>query len=179
MKRVFLMTVAGLMLASPMAAPAFAQQPYPQQQQQYGDHGRDQNGRGQNDNDRHDDHDRGPNGQNGNQNQSHGNVDWRDTRPDARWDDHQHNGYYIRNTWHPGAPPPSAYHKRGFQLAWRPWHKGDRLGAYNTRYTEVDYRSRHLRAPPRGYHYVQTDNGDVLLAALATGIIASIILSNN
>ena len=30
----------------------------------------------------------------------------------------------------------------------------------------------------RGYHYVRSDNGDILLVAVTTGVIASIIASH-
>ena len=43
-------------------------------------------------------------------------------------------------------------------------------------YREVDYRNYRLKAPPRGYHYVKDNNsGEIILAAIATGIIASIL----
>lgn len=45
-------------------------------------------------------------------------------------------------------------------------------------YVVSDWRARHLRQPPRGYHYVRSDNGDFLLVAISTGIIASIIASH-
>lgn len=103
---------------------------------------------------------------------------WRDARPNARWDARQHNGYYIRNEWHYGQPSANAYRTRGFQLGYKPWARGDRLGAYNNGYREVNYRDYRLNAPPRGYHYVRDDNtGEIILAAIATGIIASIILN--
>ena len=58
------------------------------------------------------------------------------------------------------------------------WKRGDRLGDYRRSYREVDYRVIHQKAPPRGYHYVRDNNtGEILLAAIATGIIASIILN--
>ena len=77
-----------------------------------------------------------------------------------------------------GPPPASAYRTRGFQLGYKPWARGDRLGDYNRNYREVDYRGIHQKAPPRGYHYVKDDNtGEIILAAIATGIIASIILN--
>ena len=41
----------------------------------------------------------------------------------------------------------------------------------------VDYRSHHLRTPPRGYEWRQVDNNYVLAAA-ATGLIASVILAS-
>jgi len=58
------------------------------------------------------------------------------------------------------------------------WYRGDRLPyEYRTRHYVVDdWRSHHLYAPPRGYHWVQS-GGDYLLVAVATGIIASILLN--
>jgi Ni/Co efflux regulator RcnB len=49
---------------------------------------------------------------------------------------------------------------------------------YRDRYRDVDYRNYHLRAPPRGYHYVRDDRGSILLVGLATGVILSSILSD-
>lgn len=59
------------------------------------------------------------------------------------------------------------------------WRRGDRLpSAYRDRYRPVDYRHAHLRAPPRGYHYVRDDNsGETLLVGIATGVILGVILS--
>ena len=51
-------------------------------------------------------------------------------------------------------------------------YRGD--GAYLS-----DYRRFGYRAPPRGYRYYRTNGGDVVLAAVATGIIASVIASNS
>ncbi len=60
----------------------------------------------------------------------------------------------------------------------RGWARGQRLPSeYRTRGHYVDYRRHHLRAPPRGYQWVQVDNNYVMVA-LATGLIASIIASN-
>ncbi len=57
------------------------------------------------------------------------------------------------------------------------WRAGDRFGSYRN-YREVDYRSYRLKHPPRGYHYVRDNNtGEIILAAIATGLIASIILN--
>ena len=59
------------------------------------------------------------------------------------------------------------------------WHKGDRLpDNYRGRQYEVaDWRSHHLSAPPAGYHWVNV-NGDFVLAAVATGVIADLLLNN-
>ncbi len=45
-------------------------------------------------------------------------------------------------------------------------------------YVVTDWRARHLRQPPRGYHYVRSDNGDFLLVAITTGVIASILANH-
>lgn len=58
------------------------------------------------------------------------------------------------------------------------FHSGDRLPAeYRSRqYVVDDWRSHRLSAPPRGYQWVQV-GGDYVLAAIATGIITSLILN--
>lgn len=58
------------------------------------------------------------------------------------------------------------------------WYKrGGRLpSAYREKkYVVGDWRAYHLRQPPRGYHWVRSDNGDYLLVAIASGLIASIV----
>jgi Ni/Co efflux regulator RcnB len=64
---------------------------------------------------------------------------------------------------------------RGYQA--RQWHRGERLpAAYRSRAYTVDYRAYGLRAPPRGYQYVRVNN-DVVMTAVATGLITSVIVS--
>jgi Ni/Co efflux regulator RcnB len=57
--------------------------------------------------------------------------------------------------------------------------RGQRLNQeYRTsRYVVSDWRARRLSAPPRGHHWVRAGN-DYVLAAIATGIIAQVLLSN-
>lgn len=59
------------------------------------------------------------------------------------------------------------------------WHRGDRLPERyrGNEYVVSDWRSHHLRPPPRGYHWVQS-NGDYVLAAIATGVIADMIINS-
>jgi Ni/Co efflux regulator RcnB len=45
------------------------------------------------------------------------------------------------------------------------------------RYVVNDWNQRHLSAPPRGHQWVRAGN-DYVLAAIATGIIAQVFLSN-
>jgi hypothetical protein len=56
------------------------------------------------------------------------------------------------------------------------WQRGERMGQNDWNGARpVDYRAHHLRHPPRGYEWRQS-NGDYVLAAVATGLIASAIL---
>jgi Ni/Co efflux regulator RcnB len=59
------------------------------------------------------------------------------------------------------------------------YYRGDRLPAeYRHRNYVVDHwRDHHLSAPPRGYQWVQY-GGDYLLVAVATGIIAQLLLAH-
>ena len=60
----------------------------------------------------------------------------------------------------------------------RNWRKGERFDRNEwNRYERVDYRRYKLRQPPRGYEWRRVDNNSVL-AAVATGVIASVILAN-
>lgn len=141
-------------------------------------------GRGDNnrrDNDRNDRSDRNDRRDNDRGNRWDGNDNNRGDRGDhrrTRWDNQRHNGYTYNGRWYHG-PPPAAYEGRnGYQAGYRNWRRGERLPSYyQNRYRSVDYRREHLRAPPRGYRYVEDDRGDTLLVAIATGVILSIILS--
>jgi len=76
-----------------------------------------------------------------------------------------------------GAPMRDAAAGRpGGPIPHSDWHRGDRLPAeYRDRNYVVDnWREHGLSAPPRGYHWVGV-NGDYVLAAVATGVIANIL----
>lgn len=59
------------------------------------------------------------------------------------------------------------------------WYKGSRVPPQyrSQHYVVNDWRGHHLSAPPRGYHWIQ-NGGDYLLVAIATGVIASMVLGN-
>jgi Ni/Co efflux regulator RcnB len=61
----------------------------------------------------------------------------------------------------------------------REWRRGDRLpnDYRNRQYVVDDYRGYGLHKPPRGYQWVGI-NGDFALVGIASGVIASIQLSN-
>lgn len=66
-------------------------------------------------------------------------------------------------------------HDEGVRDGW--YKKGGHLPVTyrGNDYVVSDWRAEHLRQPPRGYHWVRSDNGDFLLAAVTTGVIASIV----
>ena len=165
----YLATTAIAVMMFVGALPAASAEQYQGQpgQGQYQNHDSHQNDAHQNDA-----HQSGPSGYRDSRHR------WRDNRADARWDDSQHNGYYADGRFYHGPPPQDRYGQRGFALGYQPWARGQRLGYYGNRYHEVSYREHHLRRPQRGYHWVQSDRGDFLLAAIASGVIAQVILSN-
>lgn len=57
--------------------------------------------------------------------------------------------------------------------------RGQRLSQEyrDQRYVVNDWKARHLNAPPRGHQWVRAGN-DYVLAAIATGVITQILLSN-
>jgi Ni/Co efflux regulator RcnB len=189
MKRFLLSTAAGLMIAGALSLPAVAQQGYGSQQGQGqreyqsrpDDRGQPQGYQIPNQYQRQDDrNDRNYNGRGQRQaSKYHDNqTRWRDNRRNSRWNDRDHNGYYIGRDWHRGQPSARDYNQRGFALGYRPWQRGDRLGSYNQRYSEIDYRDYRVQRPPQGYRWVEDDNGDLIMAALVGGLIAAIISNN-
>ena len=57
---------------------------------------------------------------------------------------------------------------------------GDRLPPQyrsNRQYVVNDWQQRHLRKPPRGYHWVRDDNNNYFLAAVTTGVILDLLLN--
>lgn len=105
--------------------------------------------------------------------------DLRQERREARWDQRRHNGYYMNGRFYRGQPPAWAYQRGDYRPEYRSWRRGERLPSYyRSHYREVDWRRAHYRQPPRGYRYVRDDNtGEVLLVAIATGVILSILMN--
>ncbi|KPF85115.1 hypothetical protein IP78_00020 [Brevundimonas sp. AAP58] len=87
--------------------------------------------------------------------------DWRrDHRRDHRYD---HRRYY-------GPPYGNAYGHRSR------WYRGAVIPYdYRGRWYVRDYHRYGYAPPPRGYGYYRTDTGDIVLAALATGVIISLL----
>lgn len=76
---------------------------------------------------------------------------------------HHDNGHHNGR----GAGPHHNYYKGGYvSREYRQRH-----------YVVNDWHGRHLHAPPRGYHWVQT-GPDYVLISISNGLIAQIVLSN-
>ncbi|MEJ1961898.1 MAG: RcnB family protein [Gammaproteobacteria bacterium] len=58
------------------------------------------------------------------------------------------------------------------------WARGERLpkAYYAKSYVVVNYQARGWRQPPRGYHWVRV-NDDVVLAAIATGVVLDVLFN--
>ena len=92
-----------------------------------------------------------------------GNNNRNDNRYDNRSNDHRND---VR-----GAGNNNRFDNR------RNWRKGGRIERNDwNRGRRVDYHTRKLQRPPRGYEWREVD-GNYVMAAMATGLIASIILS--
>lgn len=86
---------------------------------------------------------------------------------------HDQRGQYDQSrspSWHRPPPPRGAGPNHDFR-------RGGHLPSHYRRkaYVVHDWRGRHLRAPPRGYHWVRAGS-DFVLIAITSGIIAQIVL---
>ena len=81
--------------------------------------------------------------------------DHHEDHPADHHDDH-HDGYVRHDEW-----------KKGYRMRQEDWARGQR----------IDYRTYHLNAPPRGYEWRSVD-GNYVMAAIATGLIASTIVAS-
>lgn len=73
-----------------------------------------------------------------------------------------------------GRTVSKAARQNGASHRFKKGERFDRNRAQN--YRVVDYRTyrSHLRAPPRGYHWVRSGN-DAVLVAVTSGIVASVV----
>ena len=95
-------------------------------------------------------------------------------RPDQGHDQGRNDSQYERHATKRYKAPNRYQPPRGYQ-AGHQWRRGEKLpSTYRGRNYVVDYRHYGLGAPPRGYQYVRV-NDDVVLAAVATGVISTVI----
>ncbi|OOG64915.1 hypothetical protein B0E46_05860 [Rhodanobacter sp. B04] len=107
------------------------------------------------------------------------NQDWHDHHD--KHDDQGDHGHDRGRDDHRGYDDRRGYyvsHDRGRHEGW--YKRGGYVPVEyrDRRYVVDDWRVYHLRQPPYGYHYVRGDDGQFLLVAVATGVIADILLSH-
>jgi len=174
MKRLFAAMVVAVTLSSGVVTTAQADNR---------DRNRNEQGRHDRHNDRRDDWRHGDRRDNRNYNRhddrrrDYRSDDWRryDHRDDRRYDRHDWDrNYGFRH--YDGRRYSYGRYVRPSGYYYRSWRYGDRLpyGYYSSRYVVNDYHLYRLRPPPYGYHYVRVDH-DVVLAAIASGIVVSAV----
>jgi len=75
---------------------------------------------------------------------------------DHRDDNHDNHAYVEHKEW-----------KKGYHMNHDDWNRGEK----------VDYRTNHLSAPRSGYEWREVD-GNYVMAAVATGVIASVVAAS-
>lgn len=99
----------------------------------------------------------------------------------AQYRDHNNNGRYDGRdrAYEQGRRDQARAEDRRDRREYRRWAKGQRLDQRyrGNGYYVSDYRRYGLRQPPRGYRWQRVDN-QYLLTAVATGLIASVIIAN-
>ena len=115
-------------------------------------------------------HDRGDDRGNGRYEQQHRQFD---RHNDDRRGDRGHR--YGREDYRPGRH----FDRHGYPQPHAEWRRGGRVPhEYRGRnYVVNDWRAYRLQQPPRGYQWVGV-GGDYVLAAIATGLIAQIVVGN-
>lgn len=95
---------------------------------------------------------------------------------------YRHDGRYDARdrAYQQGRHDQARAEDRQDRREYRRWAKGQRLDSRyrGNSYYVSDYRRYGLRQPPRGYRW-QRVNDQYVLAAVATGLIASVIIANH
>jgi Ni/Co efflux regulator RcnB len=71
-------------------------------------------------------------------------------------DEHHDHPYVRHDEW-----------KKGYHMKNEDWSRGEK----------IDWHHYHLRQPPHGYEWREVD-GNYVLAAVATGIVASVVVAS-
>jgi Ni/Co efflux regulator RcnB len=86
-----------------------------------------------------------------------GPVSFAQEHPDDHHDAYDHHDTYVRHDeW-----------RKGYHMKSEDWNRA----------RPIDYRQYHLNPPPHGYEWRSVD-GNYVLAAVATGVIASAIVAS-
>ncbi len=88
------------------------------------------------------------------------------------------SGFVLAQDDHRDDHAGAAAHDNHAYVEHKEWRKGAKISHDDwARGEVVDYRTYHLRKPPSGYEWREVD-GNYVLAAVATGLIASAIVAS-
>lgn len=111
--------------------------------------------------------------------------EWKEDRRHFKGHGHPHGKGHHHRDWRDDRRHERRGYERGYDRGYdramydqRRWARGDRLPpGYHRHYHVVhDWHSRRLHRPHPGYQWMQVGT-DVMLVAIASGVIAQIILS--
>ncbi|WP_045761062.1 RcnB family protein [Xanthomonas albilineans] len=105
---------------------------------------------------------------------------WREVDRDDYWREREHERHRARRAYERGYR--DGYRERADVVYYRPppppppyWARGQRYDGPND--VVYDYDRYRVSRPPYGYRWVRDDRGDLLLVAIATGVIADLVLN--
>lgn len=107
---------------------------------------------------------------------------WERRADQNRWDGRRYTERERYRDWRRGQRDQWRDSRRrygppyGYAWGHRRWHRGAVIPYdYRRDWYVRDYRRYGWAPPPRGYGYYRTDTGDIVIAAIATGVILSLL----
>ena len=99
--------------------------------------------------------------------------------------DHDHDKHWNDNgqgdDQHGHNPKDEGRHDNGKHKGWdkQAYRRGDRLPDryYTTQYYVTDYERYHVRRPDPGYRWIRSDSGQIVLTAIASGLVVDVAIN--
>jgi Ni/Co efflux regulator RcnB len=99
-----------------------------------------------------------------------------------RDDDRDHHDHDRDDHGHDRDYREDGHHDNGEHKGWekQAYRRGERMPEryYSHEYYVTDYERYHVRRPDPGYRWVRSDDGQLILTAIATGLIVDIALTH-
>ena len=105
----------------------------------------------------------------------HGKRGWEDRYDYGDLDDWRDERRAYRQGYREGQRAAAYGYRPGYSDGYHRWSRGDVLPYEYRRQPIYNYGDYGYGPPPRGHAYYRTSTGDIILAAIATGIIVHIL----